>query len=238
MWILWKLRFQNCEFCEKWDFRYVNFVKNEISEMWILEKFGFSMCEFLDKMWIFAPVWNDRCVFLRQIIAMRIPDPVGTDEIHRYWKLIFFKYFQTSVLFVWPCLGPSQGSPSPASGYRRSRRSPTFPHHQRPKQILQNRGKHRLTFPTLLHSIHSLATISSPVRFPNFEKQDWKGFWSKTARDLYSMNSFSRLFINHIYFVHKSVINLPFQDWNHDADNYTFCQINAHWDKNQLFIQK
>ena len=43
MWILWKMRFQNCEFCEKWDFRKV-------------KKLGFSICEFLDKMWIFAPV--------------------------------------------------------------------------------------------------------------------------------------------------------------------------------------
>ena len=36
LWILWKLRFQKCEFCEKWDFRNVNFVEIEISEMWIL----------------------------------------------------------------------------------------------------------------------------------------------------------------------------------------------------------
>ena len=28
MWILWKMRFQKCEFCENWDFRNVNFVKN------------------------------------------------------------------------------------------------------------------------------------------------------------------------------------------------------------------
>ena len=28
MWILWKMRFQKCEFCENWDFENVNFVKN------------------------------------------------------------------------------------------------------------------------------------------------------------------------------------------------------------------
>ena len=30
------LMFEKCEFCEKWDFENVNFVKNEISERWIL----------------------------------------------------------------------------------------------------------------------------------------------------------------------------------------------------------
>ena len=66
MWIL-KMRFQKGEFCKKWDFRNVNFVKNEILEMWILQKLrfqkgefckklGFSICELLDKIWIFAPV--------------------------------------------------------------------------------------------------------------------------------------------------------------------------------------
>ena len=33
-----------CEFCEKWVFKFVNFVKSE-----------FSKCEFLDKLRIFAP---------------------------------------------------------------------------------------------------------------------------------------------------------------------------------------
>ena len=34
MWILWKMIFWKCEFLEKkWDFKKVNFVKNEISEM-------------------------------------------------------------------------------------------------------------------------------------------------------------------------------------------------------------
>ena len=56
MWILCKLRFFKCEFCEKWDFENcefrqnwdflnVNFVKIGIFQMW-----------FLDKMWIFATV--------------------------------------------------------------------------------------------------------------------------------------------------------------------------------------
>ena len=46
MWILWKLRFQKCEFCEKWDFKNVNFVKNEISERWILYKLDFQCVNF------------------------------------------------------------------------------------------------------------------------------------------------------------------------------------------------
>ena len=35
------LMFEKCEFCEKWDFRIVNFVKNETLEMWILWKLRF-----------------------------------------------------------------------------------------------------------------------------------------------------------------------------------------------------
>ena len=46
MWILWKLRFQKSEFCGKWDFRNLNSVKNEISEMWILWKMRFQKGEF------------------------------------------------------------------------------------------------------------------------------------------------------------------------------------------------
>ena len=85
MWILWKMRFWNCEFCEKWDFEImnfvkkwdfgiVNFVKNEIllklrfwncefcekMRLWnceFCEKWGLSKCEFLDKLMILPSVW-------------------------------------------------------------------------------------------------------------------------------------------------------------------------------------
>ena len=56
MWILWKMRFWKCEFCEKWDFDNVNFVKSEILKMWIWWKVTFSKCEFLDELRIFVPV--------------------------------------------------------------------------------------------------------------------------------------------------------------------------------------
>ena len=48
IWILWELRFQKCEFCEKWDYRKVNFVKNEISERWLLWKVRFYKREFCE----------------------------------------------------------------------------------------------------------------------------------------------------------------------------------------------
>ena len=35
LWILWKMRLWNCEFCQKWDFENMNFVKNEIFKMLI-----------------------------------------------------------------------------------------------------------------------------------------------------------------------------------------------------------
>ena len=67
MWILWKMRLWKCEFCEKWDFENMNFVKNETLKMWILwkmrlwklwilSKMRFSKCEFLEKLLIFASV--------------------------------------------------------------------------------------------------------------------------------------------------------------------------------------
>ena len=52
MYILWKMIFLKCEFCEKWDFRNVNFVKIEISELWILWKMIFQNGEFC-KNWDF-----------------------------------------------------------------------------------------------------------------------------------------------------------------------------------------
>ena len=97
MWILWEMRFWNCEFCEKWDFRNMNFEKNEISEIWILRKWdlrkvnflklGFSMCQFLDKMWISAPVWNCN---LSSLISTGIWTRVVTKVVHkdiRFWIL-------------------------------------------------------------------------------------------------------------------------------------------------------
>ena len=42
------LIFHKGEFCEKWDFRNVNFVKIEILEMWILSKLWFQKGEFCE----------------------------------------------------------------------------------------------------------------------------------------------------------------------------------------------
>ena len=94
MWILWKMRFWKCEFCPKWGFENVNFVKNETFQLWIFlkmrfwkcefcEKWGFQnvnfvkievfkMCEFSenrdfsDKIWIFAPMWIVTLPFIHE----------------------------------------------------------------------------------------------------------------------------------------------------------------------------
>ena len=55
MWFLWKMRFWNCEFCQKWDFEIVNFVENEILKLWILSKMRLWNCEFCEK-WGFVIV--------------------------------------------------------------------------------------------------------------------------------------------------------------------------------------
>ena len=41
-----------------WDFKNVNHAKNETLKLWILSKMRFWNCEVLDKLQIFAPVWN------------------------------------------------------------------------------------------------------------------------------------------------------------------------------------
>ena len=56
MWIMWKIAFQKCEFCQIWDFRYVNFEENDILKMWLLWKLSFSKCDFSDEIGIFAPM--------------------------------------------------------------------------------------------------------------------------------------------------------------------------------------
>ena len=68
------MRFGKCEFCEKWDFENVNFVKNEISKMWISWKIRFSKCEFREK-WGFQNVnfWKNwgflpQCVNIPSLI--------------------------------------------------------------------------------------------------------------------------------------------------------------------------
>ena len=46
-----------CEFCEKWGFKIVNYVKNDIFKNVNFVKSEFSKCDFLDKLRIFAPVY-------------------------------------------------------------------------------------------------------------------------------------------------------------------------------------
>ena len=81
MWILWKMRFWKCEFCEKWDFGNVNFVENKVLKMWILWKMWFSKCEFREK-WDFQNVifwinWG----FLPQCAQWSKKLTSGSDEI-------------------------------------------------------------------------------------------------------------------------------------------------------------
>ena len=42
------LLFEKCEFCEKWDFEIVNFVRNGTLKLWILRKTRLWKCEFCE----------------------------------------------------------------------------------------------------------------------------------------------------------------------------------------------
>ena len=44
---------KTCEFCEKWYFKIVNFVKNGIFRLWIFRNVNFVKIEFFE-MWIFG----------------------------------------------------------------------------------------------------------------------------------------------------------------------------------------
>ena len=105
MWILWKMRFWKCEFCEKWDFENVNFVKNKTLKMWILCKMRFSKCEFLD----FLPQsvrlgyvrWNFVCVIsIYCSIFYSILEP---KQVHIRWLMWSFTVIGRKVSLVVVC---------------------------------------------------------------------------------------------------------------------------------------
>ena len=71
MWILTKMRFWKCEFCQKWGFENVNFVKNEILKMWILWKMRLWKCEFCQK-WDFENVNLVKNEILKMWISWKV----------------------------------------------------------------------------------------------------------------------------------------------------------------------
>ena len=90
MWILWKMRFQKCEFCEKQDFKNVNLVKNETLKMWILWKMRLWKCKFCVK-WDFRNVNFVKNVIIERWILWKI----------RLWKCeLSEKYVFENVNFV------------------------------------------------------------------------------------------------------------------------------------------
>ena len=68
-----KMRYTNCEFCEKWDFEIVIFVKSEIFKMW-----------FLDKLRIFAPVWS---LTYQDCVEFRLQSNSSWHATY-WWKMI------------------------------------------------------------------------------------------------------------------------------------------------------
>ena len=89
MWILWKMIFQKCEFCEKWYFRNVNFVKNELSKMWILWNWDLRNVN-LVKNWDFQFVnfWI-KYGFLPQRAANTVMWKLELRNTVWHWKLSF-----------------------------------------------------------------------------------------------------------------------------------------------------
>ena len=84
MWIMWKLRFQKCEFYENWDFRNVNFVKIEI----------LKTSDFLDKMWVFAPVCPKSVLNLKTSVLEAKVKP----KTWSYFTILYF-FFLTSAIW-------------------------------------------------------------------------------------------------------------------------------------------
>ena len=115
MWILWKMIFSKSEFCEKWEFENVDFVKNEIFQRWILWKIIFSKSEFCEK-WYFqnGNFWINWGFLLQCVILSGMPVWRNQSKSNksgkikpRIWrfKMIFstFAYFQCfdKIFLLW-----------------------------------------------------------------------------------------------------------------------------------------
>ena len=61
--------FEMCEFCQKWDFENVNFVKNDALKMWILTKMGFWNCEFCEKWDVQKVIFFDKLRIFASVCA-------------------------------------------------------------------------------------------------------------------------------------------------------------------------
>ena len=100
MWILWKKGLLKCEFCELWDFRNENFVKNDILKMWILWKLRFQKREFCEnwdfknvnfvkneiyKIWILWKMRFWKCEFLDKIWNFTTVGAPITKTLRSHW---------------------------------------------------------------------------------------------------------------------------------------------------------
>ena len=90
MWILWKRRLCEREFCLKWYFQNVNFVENETLRMRFLSKMRLWKCEFCQK-WDFGNVNFVKC----EIFKMWTLSKMG------FWKYGFYAnwYFQNAIFW-------------------------------------------------------------------------------------------------------------------------------------------
>ena len=98
MWILWKTRLWNSEFCEKWNFKNVNFVKNDILKLWILSKMRLWKCEFCEienceslcsyKMRLFWWLFN-YCVIIFHATNLCRRTIRCLGHIHKFWSSNF-----------------------------------------------------------------------------------------------------------------------------------------------------
>jgi len=116
MWILWKMRFQKCEFYEKWDFQNVNFVKNcDFKNVnYVKNEIFWIKCGFLppcvlrakratffeNKSWktiVFAEQWWDVRKKVRQMVVyIFLWSESAEGGASYYWKLHHLRYVEFS----------------------------------------------------------------------------------------------------------------------------------------------
>ena len=104
MWILSKIIFLKCEFCEKWCcFENVNFVKNEIFKMWSLWNYYVQIWIF-GKIRIFAPVcfrrknnWEFFARALRSIYYIVSVDNFAPCQSKMWRRLLWYATLLTTL---------------------------------------------------------------------------------------------------------------------------------------------
>ena len=172
MWILWKMRFWKCEFCEKWDFQNVNFRINwgflpQCASLEIVffpcrsmpnlfvrllpAIFVSRRAHILREMFILRPFsmknkycWQtETCVTQQQSYGFIIHFQVSQTEIRQLY-VSYIRHLFTSLLFHAWKRSDQKGERTLNNLWRRGPKHPKFPHEYKQAKIRSTQQQLRL----------------------------------------------------------------------------------------------